>query len=87
MCGIISDSLTHVTGSRLFVPANSVWRFRYGRFGLRRFGIAPVRAGVPKLGYMYPQGYICLSEGVHLRLAIRENVFKYNFSTCLYLYQ
>jgi len=25
--------------------------------------------GVPNLGYMYRQGYICLSEGVHLRLA------------------
>jgi len=22
--------------------------------------------GVPNLGYMYPWGYICLSEGVHL---------------------
>jgi len=26
---------------------------------------------------MYPQGYICLSEGVHLRLAIEEkSIFK-----------
>jgi len=24
-------------------------------------------AGVPNLGYMYPWGYICWSEGVHLR--------------------
>jgi len=24
------------------------------------------RAGDPNLGYMYPRGYICLSEGVHL---------------------
>jgi len=24
---------------------------------------------VSNLGYMYPQGYICLSEGVHLRLS------------------
>ena len=30
------------------------------------------RPGVPKLGYMYPQEYICLSEDVHLRLAIDE---------------
>ena len=29
-------------------------------------------AGVPNLGCMYPQGYICLSEGVHLRLVIEE---------------
>jgi len=28
------------------------------------------KPGVPSLGYMYPQGYISLSEGVHLRLAI-----------------
>jgi len=34
-------------------------------------------AGVPNLEYMYPQGYICLSEGVHLRLAIEEkSIFK-----------
>jgi len=26
--------------------------------------------GVPKLGYVYPWWYICLSEGVHFRLAI-----------------
>jgi len=33
---------------------------------------------VPSLGYMYPQGYICLSEGVHLRLAIEEkHIFTY----------
>ena len=24
------------------------------------------KTGVPNLGYMYPQGYICLSQGVHL---------------------
>ena len=34
------------------------------------------RAGVPNLGYMYPGEYICLSEGVHLRLAIEgKNIF------------
>jgi len=38
------------------------------------------RAGVPNLGYMYPQGYICLSEGVHLRLAEdKKNIFTYLF--------
>jgi len=30
------------------------------------------RTGVANLGYMHPQGYISLSEGVHLRLAIQE---------------
>jgi len=48
---------------------------------------------------MYPWGYICLSEGVHLRLAIKEkntfmyylfldiytsNTSKYYFQTYLY---
>jgi len=28
------------------------------------------KTGVPIVGYMYPKWYICLSEGVHLRLAI-----------------
>jgi len=32
-------------------------------------------AGVPNLGCMYPQGYICLSESVHLRLAIDEKMY------------
>jgi len=33
---------------------------------------------VPNLGYIYPQGYICRSEGMHLRLAIEEkNIFTY----------
>ena len=35
-------------------------------------------SGVPNQEYMYPQGYICLSEGVHLRLAIDEKtIFAY----------
>ena len=33
------------------------------------------KAGVPNLGYMYPQGHICLSEGVHLRLAEDKKIF------------
>jgi len=37
-----------------------------------------IRPGVLNLRYMYPQGYIFLSEGVHLRLAIEEN----NIFTC-----
>jgi len=36
------------------------------------------RTEVPNLGYMYSKGYICLSEGVHLRLAIEEKyIFTY----------
>jgi len=38
----------------------------------------PSKPGVPDLGYMYPQGYICRSEGVHSRFAIEEkNIFTY----------
>ena len=37
----------------------------------RRFSVG-YRTGVPNLGYMYPQGYISLSEEVHLGLAIEE---------------
>jgi len=44
-------------------------------------------AGVPNLGYMYPQGYICLFEGVHLRLSIEEqNMFAYNLFPNIYTY-
>ena len=32
------------------------------------------KSGVPNLGYIYLQGYICLSEEVHLRLAIDEKM-------------
>jgi len=35
-----------------------------------------LKPGVPNLGYMYPLGYICLSEGGNLRLAIEgKNIF------------
>jgi len=34
-------------------------------------------AGVPNMGYMYPWGYIWLSEGVHLRLAIEGKNYIY----------
>jgi len=46
------------------------------------------RSEVPNLGYMYPQGYICLSEGVHLRLSIEnKNMFAYYLiSKYLYIY-
>jgi len=46
------------------------------------------RPGVPKLGYMYPSGYICLSEGVHLRLSIPEgkNMFIHYSSEDIYTY-
>jgi len=43
--------------------------------------------GVPKLGYMYPSGYICLSEGVHLKLAIEgKNMFIYYSFPIIYAY-
>jgi len=50
------------------------------------------RSEVPNLGYMYPQEYIYLSEGVHLRLAIEEkNIFTKNIfrflQNYLYVYQ
>jgi len=46
------------------------------------------KSGVPNLGYMYPQGYICLSEGVHLRLAIEKKYIYIIFvSKYLYTYQ
>jgi len=36
---------------------------------------------------MYPQGYISLSEGVHLRLSIEEqNIFAYNLFPNIYTY-
>ena len=45
------------------------------------------KAGVPNLGYMYPQGYIFLSEGVHLRLAIEEKyIFTYYLFPNIYTY-
>ena len=42
----------------------------------------------PNLGYIYPQGYICLSEGVHLRLSTDDKyMFAYdlfpNIYTCI----
>jgi len=39
---------------------------------MRGFVKKLLKSEVPNLGYMYPQGYIFLSEGVHLRLAIEE---------------
>jgi len=42
--------------------------------------IAEARTGVPNLGDMYPQGYICLPEGVHLRFSMEEqNIFTHDF--------
>jgi len=49
--------------------------------------IPMVRIRVPNLGYMYPQGYIYLSEWVHLRLAIEDrNIFTYCFFPNIYAY-
>jgi len=45
------------------------------------------RAEVPNLGSMYPWGYICLSEGVHLRLAIQvKYIFTYLLFPNIYAY-
>jgi len=46
------------------------------------------KPGVPNLGYMYAKGYICLSEGVHLRLAIEDKIYLYIiYFQYLYIYQ
>ena len=45
----------------------------HGRLDIHTFH--GYRPGVPNLGYMYPKGYICLSEGVHLRLAGDEKIY------------
>ena len=46
------------------------------------------KPGVAKLGYMYPLGYICLSEEVNLRLATEgKNMFTYYsfLNDCTYI--
>ena len=49
--------------------------------------VKPIRAGVPNLGYMYPKGYICPSEGVHLSLLTEEqNIFAYDLFPNYYTY-
>jgi len=35
---------------------------------------------------MYPQGYICLSEGVHLRLVDEKSIFTYYLFPDMYTY-
>ena len=46
----------------------------------KRVAVVSSKSGVPNLGFMYPQGYICLSLGVRSRLSIEEqNIFAYNF--------
>jgi len=40
--------------------------------------MCPSITEVTNLGYMCPQGYICLPEGVHLRLAIEEKIYLHN---------
>jgi len=54
--------------------------------------LRPPIPGFPNLGYMYPQGYICLSAGIHLRLAIEDKSTVYLdymlfISKYLYIYQ
>jgi len=47
----------------------------------------PPSAGVLKQGYMYPEGYVCLSEGVYLRLIIEgKNMFTYYSFRNIYRY-
>jgi len=41
---------------------------------------------VPKLGYMFPQGYIYLSGGVHLRLATQAKKYVCTLLISNYLY-
>jgi len=49
--------------------------------------VLPSITGVPNLGYMYPWGYICLSKGVHLWLAIEgKNIFACFLFSNLYTY-
>jgi len=41
--------------------------------------LSSIRAGVPNLGYMYPWGYICLSQTVYLlytrnKLTLRQKM-------------
>ena len=53
----------------------------------RLSGPDSTRAEVPNLGYMYPWGYICLSAGVHLRLAIEvKYIFTYFLLANIYTY-
>jgi len=53
------------------------WQLKSRSQKFKRYGTA-AKAEVPNLGYMYRYGYICLSEGVHLRLAIEgKYIFTY----------
>jgi len=43
--------------------------------------------GIPKLGCMHPLGYICRSEGVHLKLTIEgKNMFIYYSFSIIYAF-
>jgi len=46
-----------------------------------------LKPGVPKRGYVYPLGYICLSNGVNLKLAIEgKYMFTYYSFPIIYAY-
>ena len=51
----------------------NIWRGVFCRLHPQEYS----KTGFPNLGYMYPQGYICLSAGVHLRLAIEDKCTVY----------
>jgi len=44
------------------------------------------KAGVPNLGYMYPKGHICLSEGVNLRLSIEKKYYLHTLFPNIHTY-
>ena len=54
-----------------------IYAGRWGRMALllKKVAAPCSRPVIPNLGFVYPQGYICLSEGVHLRLSIGDNIY------------
>jgi len=77
------DYISDLAWSRLGVePAEN-----YLRLLLIVRYLRPPRAGISNLGWMYPWGYICLSEGVHLRLEIEgKDIFTCYLFSNLYTY-
>jgi len=56
-----------------FPSSDAIFLYITLKFSLRLSSIPRV----PNLGYVYPWGYVCLSEGVHLRLAIEGKIYEY----------
>ena len=70
-----------------FAPSGQIFANHSSAPDWARELFKPSKAEVPNLGYMYPQGYICLYEGVHLRLSIEnKNVFAYYLFPNIYTY-